>query len=206
MLCEKCHNYQNHKPSKACDYCARMDFSEDLLCCIARSGAAHRVLIDCGAYRPKLSLVSSKRHNSILIENKDTEVQGFTDKDKWFRAYAKQQLQLNPEAVQFKLQFHVCLVTKQRKKFFSSSQNYFETITNIIQHIATGFKNTQIELLWVCADHIHLYLNTVPDYSLDEIVDKLIKNSAQEIQAIGAMVENESSDLWEAGYFAETIG
>ena len=206
MLCDKCHKYQTHKPSQACDFCARLDFSEDLLCRIARGGADHGNLSECGAYRPRLSLVSPKQHISIPVENEATEPCGFTAKDKWFRAYAKQQLRLNPEAVQFKLQFHVCLVTRQRKKYFSDSQKYLEKIINIFQQIATGFDNTQIEVLWICADHIHLYLNTVPDYSLDEIVDKLIKNSAHEIQAIDTVLVNDNNDVWETGYFAESIG
>ena len=61
-------------------------------------------------------------------------------------------------------------------------------------------------MLWICADHIHLHLSTTPEYSLDEIVEKLIKNSAHEIQAIDTDLVTDSGDVWETGYFAETIG
>ena len=128
MLCDKCHKYQTHKPFKECDFCVKLGFSEDLLCWIARNGADHGNLSECGAYRPKLSVVSPKQHILESIEVKEMEPRGFTDKDKWFGAYAKQQLQLNPETVQFKLQFHVCLVAQQRKKVFSHSQKYRENM------------------------------------------------------------------------------
>lgn len=205
MLCDKCHKYQTHKPSKACDFCVKLGFSEDLLCWIARNCADHGNLSECGAYRPTLSVVSPKQHILESIEIEEMEPRGFTDKDKWFRAYAKQQLQLNPETVQFKLQFHVSLVTLQRKKVFSNSQKYRENIIGIFQQIVNDFENTQIEVLWICADHIHLHLSTTPDYSLDEIVEKLIKNSAQEIQALDTELVNDSNGVWETGYFAETI-
>ena len=183
-----------------------MGFSEDLLCWIARNGADDGNLSECGAYRPKLSVVSPKPHILEAVENEATQPCAFTAKDKWFGAYAKQQLQLNPGTVQFKLQFHVCLVAQQRKKVFSNSLKHREKIIGIFQQVATGFENTHIEVLWICADHIHLYLEIVPDYSLDEIVEKLIKNSAKEIQALDTVFVNDSNGLWETGYFAETIG
>ncbi len=131
----------------------------------------------------------------IPIDNKETDSCGLTDKDKWFAAYSKQQLLKNPEQNQFKLQFHLCLVARKRNKVFSNSTEYLDKITSIFQKIVISFENTQIEVLSICSDHIHLYLNTSPDYSLDEIVDKLIKGSTEEI-----------TGAWEIAYFAETIG
>lgn len=206
MLCNKCHQYQNHKPSKNCNFCARLDFSEDILCCIARSGSECGNLTECGAYRPKLSLASSRQYNSLPTENRVTDDADLTDKEKWVIAYSKQQLQLNPEEILFKLQFHVCLVAKKRNIVFSKSTDYFEAIMNIFHQISNHFENTQIEMLWLCTDHIHIYINTTPDYSLHEIVDKLIKISEKEIQSSYPVLVNEFNGVWEPGYFSETIG
>ena len=206
MLCDKCHKYQINKPSKDCDFCARLDFSEEVLCCLARNGSEHGKLTECGAYRPKLSLASPEQKDSIPKGNRETDRSGLTEKEKWFRAYSKQQLQLNPEEIHFKLQFHVCLVSKKRNVVFSNSNKYFEKILNIFHQIANNFENTQIEVLWLCSDHIHLYINTIPDYSLDQIVDKLINNSEQEIKLSYPALVNKFNGVWETGYFAETIG
>lgn len=172
-----------------------MDLSEEVLCWITRDGSVDGKLSECSAYRPNLSIATPKQHNFIPIDNKESDSGGLTDKDKWLVAYSKQQLLKNPEQNQFKLQFHICLVARKRNKIFSNSTEYFDKITGIFQQTVIGFENTQIEVLWICSDHIHLYLNTSPDYSLDEIVDKLIEGSMEEI--IGA---------WESAYFAETIG
>jgi len=205
MLCDKCHKYQINKPSKNCDFCTRLGFSEEVLCCLARNGSEHGKLTECGAYRPKLSLASPEQKDSIPKGNREANKSGLTEKEKWFRAYSKQQLQLNPEEIHFKLQFHVCLVSKKRNLVFSNSNKYFEKTLNIFHQIANNFENTQIEVLWLCSDHIHLYINTTPDYSLDEIVDKVIRNSEKEIQSSYPEVMNEFSGIWESGYFAETI-
>ena len=206
MLCDKCHYYQSNKPSKNCDFCARLDFSEEVLCYLARNGSEHESLTECGAYRPKLTLATSKQHNSIPSENRKNDDSGATDKDKWFRAYSKQQLQLNPDEIHFKLQFHVCLISQKRNIIFLNPSEYLEGIQDIVHQISNSFENTQIEVLWLSSDHIHLYVNTTPDYSLDEIVDKLIKISEKEIQSRYPAVVKEFNDVWEAGYFAETIG
>ena len=194
MLCDKCYKYQTIKPFNDCAFCLRLNLSEEVLCWITRDGSEHGELSECGAYRPKLSIVSPKQHNLISIDNKEADSSGLTDKDKWFVAYSKQQLLKNPEQNQFKLQFHLCVVARKRNRIFSNSTEYFDKITSIFQQIVISFENTQIEVLWICSDHIHLYLNTSPDYSLDKIVDKLIEGSTE---IIGA---------WERAYFAETIG
>ena len=116
MLCDKCYKYQTKKPFKDCAFCLRLNLSEEVLCWITRDGSEHGNLSECGAYRPKLSIVSPEQHNLIPIDNKETDSSSLTDKDKWFVAYSKQQLLKNPEQNQFKLQFHLCLVGRKRNK------------------------------------------------------------------------------------------
>jgi len=42
-------------------------------------------------------------------------------KDKWFRAYAVQQLGINPDLIAFTIRYHVVFTTRQRVNVFSSS-------------------------------------------------------------------------------------
>lgn len=206
MLCDKCHKNQTTKPLKACDFCNRLEFSEDILCWVTRKGSEDESLSECGAFRPSLTLVSSKEDDFTSIKIKDSEPSDLTDKDKWLGAYLKQQSQMNPDEVQFKLHYHVCLVSKKRHKVFLYPDEYVEKLNPIFQRIGDDFENTLIELFWISADHIHLSINTTPDYSLDEIVVKLITDSAKEIQLNYPEVVINNDAIWEAGYFAETIG
>jgi len=206
MQCNKCHWNKNKKPLKDCSFCARLEFSEDILCSITRSSFEEDDLLECGAYRPKLSLASSEQHNDRKPEKIESENYKLSDKEKWLIAYSKQQLQSNPDKFNFKLQFHVCLISKNRNVIFSSPTEQFEKLKNIFSQIANGLDNTQIEVLWVSTDHIHLYVNTIPDYAFDEIASKFISISEREIISIYPEIMNKSNFVWEIGYFVETIG
>ena len=206
MLCDKCHRNQNKKASKNCVFCIRLNFPEDILCYLTRGNSGANILLECGAYRNKLSLISSHQEKPILIESRETDFPGLSDKEKWFNAYAKQQLQLYPNDINFTLQFHVCLVSSNRNPIFQNSDNYLEKLTNIFNQIATNLDNTHIEILWLNSDHIHLYINTTPDYSLEEIVHKIIKVSEKEIISIYPEIKTVHNSIWQSGYFAESIG
>ena len=130
MLCDKCHRYNSKKVSKNCTFCVRLDFAEDILCCLARGDSEANDFLECGAYRTKLSLVPSGQKEPILVEHKETDFSGLSDKEKWFNAYAKQQLQLYPNDINFTLQFHVCLVSSSRKPIFQTPENYVPKLTN----------------------------------------------------------------------------
>ena len=116
-------------------------------------------------------------------------------------------MQLYPNDINFTLQFHVCLVSNGRNKIFKNPTNYIEKLTNIFNQIAVNLDNTHIEILWLNSDHIHLYVNTTPDYSLEEIIiNKIIKISEKEIMFLFPEIELVSNGIWKSAYFAETIG
>ena len=206
MLCDKCHRYQSQKASKDCAFCVRLYFPEDILCCLTRGDSEVNDMLECGAYRTKLSLVSSGQKKPILVEHRESDFPSFSDKEKWFTAYAKQQLELYPDDINFTLQFHVCLVSNSRNPIFQNPDKYIEKLTNIFNQIAINLDNTHIEILWLNSDHIHLYINTTPDYSLEEIVDKIINISGKEIISSYPEIETIYNSIWESEYFAETIG
>ena len=206
MLCDQCHWHKNEKPLKGCDFCIRLDFSEDILCSFVRNNCEDKGLLECKAYRPKLSLTSSRQQSSAIIKGEEIDHNVLTDKDKYLISLSKQKLKLNEDEVYFSLQFHVCLITKKRNMVFSNENDFIEEIANIFKKIETFFKDTQIEVLHLHFDHIHLYVNTTPDYAFDDIADKIISISEKEIRATFPEIIDESNSIWEAGYFAETIG
>ena len=155
-------------------------------------------------FKPKISLVSSANHSHI--DSSKLETPALTNKDNWLVAYSKQELQLNPDEIHFKLQFHLCLISKNRNVIFSRPSDYLEGINNIFSEISSSLDNTQVDVLWVSTDHIHFYVNTIPDYALDEIASKLICISEKDIISTFTEINNISNFAWEKGYFAETIG
>jgi REP element-mobilizing transposase RayT len=206
MLCDQCHWHKNEKPLKGCDFCIRLGFPEDILCSFVRNNCEDKGLLECKAYRPKLSLTSSRQQSSAIIKGEETNHNILTDKDKYFIALSKQKLKSNEDEVYFSLQFHVCLITKKRNMVFSNENDFIEEIANIFKNIEASFKDTQIEVLHVHSDHIHLYVNTTPDYAFDDIADKIISISEKEIFTTFPKIINQFNSIWETGYFAETIG
>ena len=93
-------------------------------------------------------------------------------KDKWFRAYAVQQLSLNPDLIDFTIRYHVVLSTRQRINVFSSEHG--EPMADLVRQAAVPFEQTTAHVLWLASDHLHLYIDATPDYALDEIVHAIM--------------------------------
>src|SRR2546430_15369211 len=111
------------------------------------------------------------RHDEIeasSAEEGSEDTVNMSPKDKWFRAYAVQQLSLNPDLIDFTIRYHVVLSTRQRTNVFS--REHSEPMADLVRHAAVPFEQTTAHVLWLASDHMHLFIDATPDYSLDEIV------------------------------------
>jgi len=205
MLCEKCHWFENENPIKSCEFCMRIGFPEDILCYLARNNRK-KELSECHAFRSKLSLVSSGQEQEIGVSEEADQQYLFTEKDKYLVALSKQKLTQSSDKVHFKLQYHMCFVTKNRKKLFLDTSDVLDECNNIFEAIGSLFKNTEIEILHLSPDHVHLYVNTIPDYAFDEIANKIKTQSEEKLAIILRSILSEEENIWETGYFSETIG
>src|SRR2546427_973801 len=124
-------------------------------------------------------------------------------KDKWFRAYAVQQLSLNPDLIDFTIRYHVVLSTRQRVNVFSSEHG--EQIDDMVQHAALPFEQTTAHVLWLASDHMHLYIDATPDYVLDEIVYAIMDDLERETRQFPTL-QPSNQPVWGRAYFAEGIG
>ena len=84
--------------------------------------------------------------------------------DKWFRAYAVQQLSFHPDLIDFTIRYHVVLSTRQRVNVFSSEHR--AQIADMVRQAAVPFEHTTAHLLWLASDHLHLYIEASPEYSM----------------------------------------
>ena len=125
-------------------------------------------------------------------------------KDKWFRAYAVQQLSFHPDLIAFTIRYHVVFSTRQRVNVFASEHR--AQIADRVRQAAVPFEQTTAHVLWLASDHLHLYIDASPDYSLDEIVHAIREYLEHEIANLLPELQRSNQPVWERAYFAESIG
>jgi REP element-mobilizing transposase RayT len=149
-----------------------------------------------------------------VVHNDETEASPTEDvsentvnmspKDKWFRAYAVQQLNLSPDLIDFTIRYHVVLSTRQRTNVFS--REHSEPIADLVRQAAVPFEQTAAHVLWLASDHLHLYIDATPDYALDEIVHAIRDHLEHAMMHLFSEWQHSHQPVWEQAYFAESIG
>ena len=167
-LCQACYKHYRSTVVKACPFCDDVQFPEQVLCDLVREGQSEKHPFRCAAFRPALSVVHHDEIEARHMEEGSADTANVSPKDKWFQAYAVQQLSRNPDLIDFTLRYHVVLSTRQRTNVFSGEHS--EQIADMVRQAALPFEQTTAHVLWLASDHLHLYIDASPDYSLDEIV------------------------------------
>ena len=120
------------------------------------------------------------------------------------RAYAVQQLSLHPDLIDFTIQYHVVLCTRQRINIFSSEHR--EPMADMVRQAALPFEQTTVYVIWLASDHMHLYIDATPDYALDEIVHAIREHLEHAMRHLFPALQPSHQPVWERAYFAEGIG
>jgi REP element-mobilizing transposase RayT len=168
----------------------------------------------CQAFQPLLSLV--EKSGNQAADSYENSTQGFSvfcerflnsEKVKYEKALAIQRLQREPDAILIELKYHLAWNVAHRRPIFSSTHQIFESVYDIFLRCSDtvcGFVN----LLWLASDHVHLYVESFGDYSVEEIVRRIKKQSYLAILTTMSEIEKGSgeNDLWDDAYFAQTIG
>jgi REP element-mobilizing transposase RayT len=203
-LCQAC--YKNYRSTvvKACPFCRDVQFPEQVLCDLVREGQSERQSFRCAAFRPALFVVHHDETDISPTEEVNENTVNMSSKDKWFRAYAVQQLSLDPDLIDFTIRYHVVLSTRQRTNVFSSEHR--EPMADFVRQAALPFEQTTAHVLWLASDHMHLYLDATPDYSLDEIVHAIREYLEHEMVNLFPALPHNNQQCWERAYFAEGIG
>ena len=202
-LCQACYKHYRSTVVKACPFCADVQFPEAMLCDLVREGQSEKQPFRCAAFRPALSVVRHDEIEARRMEEGSEDTVNMSPKDKWFRAYAVQQLSLNPDLIVFTIRYHVVLSTRQRVNVFSSEHSAL--MADLVRQAAVPFEQTTAHVLWLASDHMHLYIDATPDYSLDEIVRAIMDDLERETRQFPAL-QHSHQPVWERAYFAEGLG
>ena len=203
-LCQACYKHYRSTVVKACPFCNDVQFPEQVLCDLVRAGQSEKQPFRCAAFRPALSVVPHEHTDVAHVEEVSENTVSMSPKDKWFRAYAVQQLNRNPDLIDFTIRYHVVLSTRQRVNVFSSEHS--EPVANLVRQAAVPFEQTTAHALWLASDHLHLYLDATPDYALDEIVHAIREHLEHAMTHLLPALQHSNQPIWERAYFAEGIG
>lgn len=201
--CNKCFKYYNSVISKNCSFCQKYGFQENILCDLTRNIQNSRE-IECLAFKPNISVVGENKEIFESAPNSENDKE-LTERHKWLKAYAVQQLKSNSDQIVCNLNFHVCLVITNRENLL------VDIVDDPIDHLPV-FQNAddkygcKISLLCVGYDHIHLHINTTPNYSVDEIINYVIEHLNSDIKNEFPDLFNNKKVIFEKSYFGETIG
>jgi REP element-mobilizing transposase RayT len=203
-LCQACYKHYRSTVVKACPFCSDVQFPEQVFCDLVREGQSEKQPFRCGAFRPALSVVQSDHTEASPAEEGSEDTVSMSPKDKWFRAYAVQQLSFHPDLIVFTIRYHVVLSTRQRVNVFASEHR--ESIADLVRQAAVPFEQTTAHVVWLAADHLHLYIDASPEYALDEIVHTIREYLERERAHLFPALPPSNQPVWERAYFAESIG
>ncbi len=203
-LCQECHKQHNSTLVKECRFCSDLQFPEQTLCNLVRDEMRDEDEFACHAFRPKLSVVNHDNPEQSKTGDSREDIGSTSQKEQWFKAYAVQQLRIDPDQIYFHIRYHVVFSTAQRAKLLSNQD--FDRIDKMCQQVASSFVDTKVYLLCLAPDHMHLYIDSSPDYALDEIMHAVMDYSGREMAMQFPERQKSSNSLWERAYFLEGIG
>ena len=203
-LCQECHKYHHTTVVKACPFCRDVQFPEPVLCDLVRDHDGDEQTFHCEAFRPTLSVVHHDATDTSHMEEVSEDPVRMSPREKWFRAYAGQQLRHNPDLIACTIRYHVVFSTQQRDQVFS--REHGAPIADLVRQAALPFEQTKVYVVWLASDHLHLYIEASPDYALDAIVQALMDDLEHEMTSLLPSLQHSHPSLWERAYFAEGIG
>ncbi len=82
---------------------------------------------------------------------------------------------------------------------------FFENRASIFYDIGVLYKS-QIQLMGVAGDHVHLFIDSAPEYPADTIVNKIIDDLEREFLKDFPEAKEKHNRIFEKNYFIETLG
>jgi putative transposase len=213
--CLECHKFQSNRPIADCPVCRDLKFEEGILCDLNRDVQEGPPFV-CHAFRPRLKLVDpqgkeksarpalldpKKRHKSIQ------EIMA-SDKFKYQKALALQKLNRDPDEFFVELKYHLAWNVRYRKPVLVHEKEYLDFVLETLAGCG-DLVGGAVRLIWLAPDHLHLYLKSDGERSIEAIVRKLKSTLNKGTLAKFPMIKkglDKGSTLWDKAYFTETLG
>jgi REP element-mobilizing transposase RayT len=205
------------KSSKAfihgrCRFCQDLSFQEEVLCDLNRS-TQNPTFFECHAFQPLLKLIASSGQETRperKVQSAEITLEKLLDSDKvkYQRALALQKLARNPVDVMLEIKYHFAWNVISRIPVFAEPAPTIDFISNTITTCSEAVGGFTC-LLWLAPDHIHLYVESDGEISLDNMAQKLKWLSETPIlERFPYLIASPEVErrLWDEAYFVETIG
>ena len=213
--CGECAKSEASKTHSNCDICRELGFLESVLCHLNRC-IQEKVDFQCHAFRQALRLVGAPEKEGLRQNGGSGEAPTrdsfkellHSDKVKYERALALQKLSLDPDAVIVQLRYHVVWNVFHRMPVFSPVNDFVSFVHDAFlgcSELAGGF----VHLLYLAPDHVHVYVESDGERSVEDMVFDIKKVSTKAIREEFALLQDmlgEGVGLWDEAYFVETVG
>jgi len=199
---------------RKCYFCRDLEFQESVLCDLNRC-IQSRSDFECHAFQPMLKLVGPKNKEFVSDDSSAREIkENFflerlnSDKIKYERALALQKMGRDSDGVYVQLKYHFVWNVSLRRAVFSPANTFFDFFSDTFlrySKLAGGF----VDLLYLAPDHLHLYVESDGELSIEEIVHRIKQFSNDAILEKFPLLRDKISgdaEIWDKAYFVETIG
>ena len=213
--CMECVKSNVSRYHKKCHFCRDLEFQESVLCELNRC-IQSKSNFECHAFQPMLRLVDPSKNNVHRLGDNSTgkiKEKLFlnllnSDKIKYERALALQKLARDPDGVYMQLKYHFAWNVSLRRSVYSPANTFFDFVSDTFLRCseqAGGF----VDLLYLAPDHIHLYVVSDGELSIEEIVHRIKQFSNEAILKKFPLIRDKlgnDTEIWDEAYFTETIG
>ncbi len=213
--CRECARTKVSRPHGKCYTCHELDFQESVLCDLNQC-IQDEVDFKCYAFRPALRVVGQSKDGpsdsepgfaEVLPKGSFEEILD-SDKIKYERALALQKLKYDPDSIILQLKYHFVWNVTHRAAIFGPANDFigrvYDTFLGYGETVG-GFVN----LLYLAPDHVHLYVESDGERSVEDMVHDIKGFSAKAIlEDFPSLREQLSGEvgLWDEAYFVETVG
>jgi putative transposase len=200
---------------RKCHFCRDLEFQESVLCDLNRC-IQSRSDFECHAFQPMLKLVGPSKNKEFVSDDssaREIKEKFFldllnSDKIRYERALALQKLSRDPDGVYMQLKYHFAWNVSFRRAVFSPANTFFDFVSDTFLRCgepAGGF----VDLLYLAPDHIHLYVESHGELSIEEIIHRIKQSSNNAILEKFPLIRDKltgATEIWDKAYFTETIG
>lgn len=212
--CRECATSKSSRFHGNCHICRELEFQESVLCDLNRC-VQDTTDFQCHAFAPTLKLVglpqdkiASRAERPPKSRKKKTYLRLLdSDRIKYERALALQRLGHDPDGAYVQLKYHLFWNVSLRRSIFSPANDFIDVLNGTFlrcSELIGGY----VALGYLAADHVHLYVESDGELSVETMVHKIkgVSNKAiiDEFPFVRDKVSG-GTGFWDEAYFVETV-